>query len=60
MLQIGNGVLTADEEKTHFALWAYAKAPLLIGADLDTISKDSLAILQNKDLIAINQDKFGN
>ena len=54
MLQIGNGYLTLEEEKTHFALWAMAKAPLLIGCDLATVSADSLNILKNKDLIDIN------
>ena len=34
MLEIGNGGLTHEEEKTHFALWAMAKAPLIIGCDL--------------------------
>ena len=46
MLQVGNGLLTTDEEKTHFALWAFSKAPLIIGADLTSISADSLAILK--------------
>ena len=54
MLQIGNNYLTHDEEKTHFALWAMAKAPLLIGCDLNNTSVDSLEILKNKDLIDIN------
>ena len=56
MLEIGNGGLTHEEEKTHFALWALAKAPLIIGCDLSTASKDSLDILMNKELIAVNQD----
>jgi alpha-galactosidase len=47
MLQIGNGVLTAIEEGTHFALWAFAKAPLIIGCDLTKISDSQLAILKN-------------
>ena len=59
MLQIGNNVLTHTEEQTHFALWAFAKAPLIIGCDLQTVSEDSLAILKNKNLIAINQDILG-
>lgn len=59
MLQIGNGLLTPEEEKTHFALWAFAKAPLIIGCDLETVSEDSLAVLMNKELIAINQDRRG-
>ena len=60
MLQIGNGFYTHNEELTHFALWAFARAPLIIGADLDKISNESLAILKNKELISINQNGFGN
>uniref|UniRef100_A0A7S3CQM4 Alpha-galactosidase n=1 Tax=Strombidium rassoulzadegani TaxID=1082188 RepID=A0A7S3CQM4_9SPIT len=59
MLQIGNELLNLEEEQTHFALWAYAKAPLIIGCDLEKISDDSLAILKNAELIAINQDNLG-
>jgi alpha-galactosidase len=59
MLQVGNYVLTETEEQTHFALWALAKAPLLIGADLNAISNESLAILKNPYLIDINQDDYG-
>lgn len=38
MLEVGNGGLTYDEEKTHFAMWCLAKAPLIIGCDLTTVS----------------------
>lgn len=54
MLEVGNGGLTYEEEKTHFALWALAKAPLIIGCDLSKITKESFEIITNKDLIAIN------
>ena len=46
--------MTIEEEKTHFALWAVMKAPLVIGADLRNIRKESLDILMNKELIAVN------
>lgn len=59
MLQIGNGVLTAAEERSHFGLWAIAKSPLLLGTDLSKISNSSLAIIQNAGIIAINQDPLG-
>ena len=51
MLQVGNYILTEAEEQTHFAMWAFAKAPLIIGADLNFISNESLAILKNQHLI---------
>lgn len=54
MLEVGNGGLTHDEEKTHFAMWALAKAPLIMGCDLTAVSQESLDILTNTDLIAVN------
>ena len=59
MLEIGNGGLTLDEERSHFALWAFAKAPLLIGCDLAKVSTDSLNILKSALLISVNQDSLG-
>lgn len=59
MLEVGNGVLTHSEERSHFALWAFAKSPLIIGCDLNNVKSDSLAILKNKWLIGVNQDILG-
>lgn len=63
MLEVGvtvNRGLSLVEEKSHFAMWAFAKAPLIIGADLSKIASDSLAILKNEQLIKLNQDSLGN
>lgn len=54
MLEIGVGSLTFEEEQTHFALWAFAKAPLIIGADLRNAAQHSLDIMKNEELIKIN------
>lgn len=59
MLEIGNGWLTYEQEKTHFALWAAVKAPLILGCDLDKITNQTLEIITNTELIAINQDPLG-
>ncbi|KAF2764474.1 putative alpha-galactosidase B [Teratosphaeria nubilosa] len=56
MLEVGNGHLTAAETRTHFALWAIMKAPLIIGTDLSTISQADVDILLNPYLLAFNQD----
>ena len=56
MMQIGNG-LTLEEEKTHFAMWCMMSTPLMIGCDLTKLSQETLAILKDKELIAIHQDK---
>jgi alpha-galactosidase len=59
MLEIGNGAMTNDEYKTHMSLWAILAAPLLAGNDLRSPSPEILAILTNRDVIAVNQDKLG-
>jgi hypothetical protein len=59
MLEVGNGDLTLAEQRSHFALWCVMKSPLLIGADARTLPRESLAILTNEGLIAINQDALG-
>lgn len=55
-LLIGWNMLTPEEEKTQFALWAVAKAPLFITADVVAMSAETLAVLQNPRLVEINQD----
>eukprot|EP00041_Stephanoeca_diplocostata_P008679 m.128482 g.128482 ORF g.128482 m.128482 type:complete len:489 (+) comp17429_c0_seq15:1291-2757(+) len=59
MLEIGNGALTVAEQRSHFALWCVMKSPLIIGADARALSGDSLKILKNTRLIAVNQDALG-
>ena len=56
MLQIGNNLFSYAEEQTHFSLWAFAKAPLIIGADLRNMAagSSSYSVLTNTDVIAIN------
>ena len=56
MLEVGNGNLTYEENRSHFALWAALKSPLIIGTPLDDIQKPVLEILSNKELIDFNQD----
>jgi alpha-galactosidase len=56
MLEVGNGALTLEESKTHFALWALAKSPLLLGNDLNNMTQDILQVITNRHLIALHQD----
>lgn len=55
MLEIGRG-LSAAEERTHFGMWCMMCSPLLIGCDLTTIPPASLALITNRELIALNQE----
>ena len=59
MLEVGNGKLTIEENRAHFALWAILAAPLLAGNDLPHMTPEVNAILTNRDVIAVNQDKLG-
>ena len=59
MLEVGNGGMTDNEYRAHFALWALLKAPLLIGCDVVDIKPETMEILGNEEIIAINQDKLG-
>jgi alpha-galactosidase len=57
MLEVGNGALTLAESRSHFALWAAMKSPLIIGTALDQLDSAHVAILSNTYLLAFHQDK---
>lgn len=59
MLEIGNGAQTIDEYKTQFSLWSMMASPLIAGCDLRSMSDESIEILTNKEVIAVNQDTLG-
>lgn len=41
------------------SLWALLSAPLLAGNDLSKMSPETLSILTNRDIIALDQDPLG-
>lgn len=59
MLEIGNGALTAGEQRVQFSVWSILSAPLLAGNDLSTMSEETAGLLTNSDIIALNQDPLG-
>jgi alpha-galactosidase len=59
MLEVGNGGMTTDEYRTHMSLWAILAAPLLAGNDLSTMTPETVALLTNRDVIAVDQDAAG-
>ncbi|KAF8182280.1 glycoside hydrolase superfamily [Pholiota molesta] len=59
LLEVGNTGLTTSEQQTHFAFWAAAKSPLFISTDLANASAQTLSILKNQGIIALNQDSLG-
>ncbi|KAM0840783.1 hypothetical protein ACQ4PT_059424 [Festuca glaucescens] len=59
MLEVGNGGMTEAEYRSHFSIWALAKAPLLIGCDVRSMSQQTEDIINNWEVIAVNQDSLG-
>jgi alpha-galactosidase len=59
MLEIGNGHMSPEEYRTHMSLWCILAAPLIAGNDLTKMSPETLAILTNPEVIALNQDPAG-
>ena len=59
MLEVGNGGMTDTEYRSHFSLWALTAAPLIAGNDLRTMSEETVEILTNPEVIAVNQDPLG-
>lgn len=57
MLVIDNG-LNADENRSHFAMWAIMNSPLLLGNDPRVMSDETVKLLSNEKLRAIHEDTF--
>ena len=59
MLEVGNGGMTNAEDQAHFSLWALFAAPLLVGNDVAHMSDATKSILENREVIAVDQDPLG-
>ena len=55
----GHYEMTDSEDRAHFTMWCMMAAPLILGNDLTKITPESLAIITNKDMIAVDQDPLG-
>ncbi len=58
MLEVGNG-MSLNESRAHFSLWCMLAAPLIAGNDLRSMNAETLTVLSNKEVIAIDQDSLG-
>ncbi|MCQ2133871.1 MAG: glycoside hydrolase family 27 protein [Bacteroidales bacterium] len=67
MLEVGNSItvdgvyyeMTDSEDRAHFTIWCMMAAPLILGNDLTKITDETLAIIKNKEMIAVDQDPLG-
>jgi hypothetical protein len=60
MIIAGNSELTDDQAKAQMTIWSIWSAPLIMSNDLRDITPSQKAILQNKEVIAIDQDPLGH
>lgn len=58
MLEIGNGP-TWEEEQTQMSMWAMWSAPLIAGNDIVHMDSDTLRVLTNPHILAVDQDRLG-
>jgi alpha-galactosidase len=65
MLVLHYADLTPEEARTHWALWCFSKAPLILSMDLRQIGNysqdDSIAyvIHNSTEILKVNQDALG-
>jgi len=51
---------TPAEQQTVMTLWAIARSPLIMGGDLRHLDAPTLALLTNREVLAVNQASTGN
>jgi len=51
--------LNPNDQITHISLWCLLSSPLLIGCDMSSMDKFTLALLTNDEVLDINQDPLG-
>lgn len=59
MVLCGDFALSLYECRTQFALWSLWSAPLYLSVDLRQLDPAVKVVLQNKEVIAIDQDRLG-
>ncbi|KAK2360102.1 alpha-galactosidase [Trifolium repens] len=53
MLEVGNGGMTTEEYRSHFSIWALAKAPLLVGCNIQAMDNTTYELISNSEVIAV-------
>lgn len=56
---VARGGMDDRQYRTHFSIWALFASPLMIGCDVRNMTPETLEILSNRELLAINQDEGG-
>ena len=56
LIQVGNGGMTPDEYRSQLNLWAVLAAPMMLGNEVRIMTKDTVALLTNPEVIVVDQD----
>jgi Alpha galactosidase A/Alpha galactosidase C-terminal beta sandwich domain/Glucodextranase, domain B len=51
--------MTLTQAQSQFSMWAMVAAPLILGSDPGALSPDTVSMLENPQVIAIDQDSLG-
>jgi alpha-galactosidase len=51
--------MTSSEAQAQFSLWAIVAAPLILGSDPRALSPETIRMLENRQVIAVDQDPLG-
>ena len=58
-IDVGNGDnngISFDARKTELSLWSLASSPMILGSDLRNLVPEDLALLRNREVLAVDQD----
>jgi alpha-galactosidase len=50
---------TVQQQETQMSIWAEMASPLIVSSDLTSMSADTLRILGNRAVVAVDQDRLG-
>ncbi|HTT30893.1 MAG TPA: glycoside hydrolase family 27 protein [Solirubrobacteraceae bacterium] len=51
--------MTSSEAQAQFSMWAILAAPLILGSDPRALSAETIGMLKNRQVIAVDQDPLG-
>ena len=50
--------MSAEEERSTYAMWVIMAAPLMLGCDIRNLTANTLEYLTNEELLSVNQDAW--
>src|SRR6185437_12406099 len=56
---VGTSGMTVPEGQSEMSLWAMEAAPMIAGTDIVNMAAQNRAVYENKDVIAVDQDRLG-